>query len=312
MTVSFPKFLRWFFSVLSVLALAILARELSRSGKVVITPVDDVSFQWHPKLYRFITFGHAPAAVDLLLIRFLGEDTLKHVNEGSRAKAFYLLELATDLDPNFFHLYNSGASYLTVVRNDNVGALKLLQKAEVFRKEKLPLVDPYIRNHVWEQAWRIPFLKGYVHLFEFDDLTNAKSAYGELDGMTGVPEIMRNLSERFNRPFGEYEVGLRVLQTMLWTEKEKRSPDERVIEEIEIKQSSLQLSYELRRLNQLFDDYVLKVSKTERVVEKKEIWNRFVTTNSIPLRDRWGGRIYLDDSGRANSTTPRIKVLGLD
>jgi hypothetical protein len=284
-----------FFTFLVLLGLvAFTSQALSRSFNHFEAPKDDLSFNWHPVLFKILTFGHAPAAVDGLLIRFMGEDNIEHVKPGVTAKVFYYLDLATEIDPAFFSLYTAGTNFLAVVRNDKVSALKLITKGENFRKYQLINYPEEFRKSHWLYEWRIPFTKGYVHLFEFEDLPAAQEAYVALDSLEGVPPIVQGMASKFSRPGGIYEVGMSVLKNMITS-----SDDPKIKRELEKKRESLFLSQYLFQLNESYKKY-------------KGGWSRFKQEHRVPDQDLWGGRIALNAEGKIDSTTPRQRVLGLD
>ncbi len=256
------------------------------------TPADEPPFIWPPDLYRALTFGQLPAAVDGLLLKFLVEDNIKHVEDGVRARVYYFLDLATDLDPAFFTLYTAGSNFLAVVRNDKLSALKLITKGENFRKNGLAKYPESVREEYWADEWRIPFIKGYIHLFEMNDIANAARSYRELDHLKNVPIGAQGLSGHFGKPGGIYEIGLSVLKNM-----EEGETDENVRREIERKKRSLSLSLELFRLNAEFKTF-------------HGDWEKFRREKSID-GDGFGGKVFLGPDGVIDSTTPRIVVLGI-
>jgi len=271
-----------------------LSYSLSSHHSKFTPPRDDLSVHWHPDLFRILTFGHAPAAVDFLLIRFLAENNIEHVKPGVKAKVFYYLDLATEIDPAFFALYTAGTSFLVVARNDKESALALITKGEKFRKYQLIDYPEEFRETFWSQPWQIPMIKGYIHLFEFNDLPGATESYLALNTMSGVPDFIRETSERFARSGGIYEVGMNVLRGMILT-----STDPEIKRELEKKRESLFLSQYLYQLNDSFKKF-------------KGSWSKFKQEHRVPDQDLWGGKIYLTAEGKIDSTTPRQKVLGLE
>lgn len=286
-TVSLLIFAFWFVLIVA------LSTHLTKRKLTFKIPADEPSLIWQPDLYRVLTFGHWPAAVDSLLLQFLVEDNIKHVEEGVRARVYYYLDLATDLDPAFFSLYTAGANFLAVVRNDKMSALKIISKGENFRKNALSSYPKKFQDTYWTDAWRIPFIKGYIHLFEMNDLVGAAEAYRELTELPGVPGPIRDLSMRFGKPGGLYEVGMSVLKNMIAV-----STDANVTRELEKKRNSLALSLDLFRMNEDFKPY-------------RGNWARFKQERNIPDLDPWGGRMFLNPEGKIDSTTPRIMVLGI-
>ncbi len=261
-------------------------------------PADDLSFTWHPDLFRILSFGHAPAAVDWLLIKFLGEGNILHVKPGVRAKVFYYLDLATTIDPAFFSLYTTGTSFLAVARNDKESALSLITKGESFRTQKLPEYPASFYNQFWREEWQIPFMKAYVHLFEFHDLVSSQVCFENLDQMItqgkSVPIQVQGLAQKATRPGGIYEIGMNVLTYLTNT-----TEDLVLKKEYQKKRESLFLSQYLAQLNDSYKKF-------------KGSWRQFKNEHRIPDQDLWGGTIYLNAEGKVDSTTPRQKVLGIE
>ncbi len=262
--------------------------------KMAFTPPADVApFIWQPDLYKILSFGNVPSAVDALLLKFLVEDNIQHVEKGVTARVYYFLDLATDLDPAFFSLYTAGANFLAVIRNDKQAAFKLISKGETFRKNELPKYPESFRDAYWGDQWRIPFIKGYVYLFELGNITGAAEAYGELDKIVGAPPILRGMAQHFARSGGIYEIGQNVLKNMISNEE-----DVNVRSELQLKQKSFSLSFDLFKLNEQFKAY-------------KGTWAQFKKEKKVPETDVFGGKVFLDANGKINTTTERMEVLGI-
>jgi hypothetical protein len=281
-TVSLLIFAAWIAASVSLNGLLI------RKKNDFKTPVDQPPFIWQPDLYRILTFGHVPSAVDSLLLKFLVEDNIKHVEKGVVARVYYFLDLATDLDPAFFSLYTAGSNFLAVVRDDKVSAMKLISKGEKFRKNELAKYPKNVREEYWADEWRVPFIKGYVHLFEMHDILGAAEAYGELESIPEAPPIARGMGKHFGKPGGIYEIGLNVLRGMIGSET-----DENVLQELKKQQKSLALSLDLFRINEALKTY-------------KGGWERYQREKKIPKLDAYGGKIFIGPDGKVDSTTERV------
>lgn len=269
--------------------------------------------KWDPRLFQILSFGHVPMAIDWLLLRFLIADpSIKHVEKGVRAPLYYDLDAASDLDPAFYSLYTTGGNYLTAVKNDNEGALALLEKGNNFRKKVLPTYPAHFRERFWGGGWGIPLVLSYLYLFEFQDLPKATAMYEEAAAYANAPPYLSQLKERLKKPDGRYEVGIRFLNFMM-----KQAPNEAAVEELEKKRNSLFLSQYLFRLNYEFRDFLRTrpdYARSEEVSKQKlqQLWKKFRSDTGIPNQDPWGGQIFLDEEGKVTSTTPRRKVLGME
>jgi hypothetical protein len=274
---------------------------------------DEIPFTWNPTLYRMMAFGHVPVATDLLLIEFLTSPEWKHVAEGKRAKAFYDLDLATELDPAFYSLYTAGAHFLTVVRNDNVGALKIIEKGENFRKNRLPAYPDSFQKEHWGLAWRIPFIKAFIEMFEVNNFPAAAVSLSTIDQFPEAPLHLKRLSTRLAHPVERYDVGRKILNGMLNASKLEREK-----EEIQKKIRNLEISrlvavanfnftnYLLKKFGKKFDQRALAQNTVERELAD------YAKKAGITLRDGVGGKFFVTMDNRIETTTKRDRVFGLE
>jgi len=269
--------------------------------------------RWHPKLFSTLTFGNTQTAIDWLWIKSMVDPAIFHVPKGVHPPLYYSLDLTTDLDPAFFDAYINGANLLAIIRDDVVGAHALLKKAERFMETELSNYPEKFRKIYWRQEWAIPFTLAYVELFELDDLPEAAKAFQKAAQIPGSPPYLASLSSRLSTPGGQYDVGLRLINIMLSQANEKN--DVRIEKELAKKRESLFLSQYLNQLTEAFYSFVKQtnrsVTKNASEVEIKRHWKNFLKEKSIPAKDPWGGDIYMDEGGKVNSTTPRVKVFGL-
>jgi hypothetical protein len=294
----------------SSLSLAVLLNgQLSRISKsATLEEAKDskssVSFRWHPNLYRILSSGHVPSSVDWLLIRFLVDSNIAKIRNDEETEVFRILDLATELDPAFFSLYAAGANYLTVVKNDRVGARRLLEKGRAFQNEKLKnYSESFVDTH-WADRWRIGFILGYVYLFEFQDLRKAAEVYDETRKIPGIPTMVRKMAERIQTPKGQFNIGLNVLSAIRqWHEE-----DETMLKEIDRKV----LMFELARDLFLWNETFLLERKKRPNSSLQAMYADFRIRNKIPERDRFGGEIYLREDGRIDTRTERVPVLGVE
>ena len=274
---------------------------------------DEISFTWNPVLYRMMSFGHVPLATDWLLIKFLTVPDWKHVTVGKRAKSYYDLELATELDPAFYSLYTAGAHFLTVVRNDNEGAIKIIEKGENFRQTKLASYPAKFRETHWGAAWRIPFIKAFIEMFELNDFPAAAKSLSVIDQFPEAPAYLTKLSARLLDPVQRYDVGERILNVMLVNSKQDK---EREILKNRI--DDLKTSRLITKVNLRFEEFLRKkfgakmnLATFSRDAADKELLE-FSKKSKVPLVDDRGGKLYIILSNRIDTTTKREKVFGLE
>ena len=259
--------------------------------------------RWNPDLFRTLSFGHMPAAVDWLLLRFLLDPAYSHVSTDTRASVFYELDLATELDPLFYDLYVVGGSFLAVARNDGEGARRILEKGEKVRRERIAVLPASFRERFWPSEWQIPLALGYVYIFEKDDLPKGAAIFSEASKIPGAPAYLGHFAERMRQPGGVFQVGFRLLQLMIETTK---SEEARV--RLITKRESLRVAEFLFQVNSAFGEFL----KQSPGVSPSAAWKRFSSASGHGNLDPWGGKLVLSDAGKILSSTPHEKVLGIE
>lgn len=232
-------------------------------------------FGWNPDLFRILTFGHSPVAVDILLMKFLQEDRLAHVKDGEHAGAFFSIDLASDIDRRFYDLYFSGANYLTVVRNDNDGAIRILNKATDFIEKDLPFYSEEFRQRFWTRPWRVYLVKGYVSLFELRKIEDSARAYQKLADYSDVPMHLRNLGHSMSTYSGMLEVAHRTLLILMDQAKDDLQK-ERLMEKVK----DVEVNHYLYSINE-----------------------EYLKTKVFPQVDPWGGSLKWNSERHEIETT---------
>ncbi|MBC7690361.1 MAG: hypothetical protein H7222_01215 [Methylotenera sp.] len=253
---------------------------------------------YSPLQYRILSFGNLPATVDWFLIRFLGESSLEHVKAGTHSQVYYDLDLTTDLDPLFFELYHHGSNFLTVVHDDNLGAVAIAEKGLNFSRVGLAQFPPSFRSRYWSQPWQLSMVLVYLYLFEVKDVKLAAQTLNMVAMQSKAPAHMSFLSKRLQTIEGQYEVGFRIL-TFMRMSAETRG-DQTVLEQMDVKLASLKASHFFYELNLKFQSAKTPLPKLQ-------------SQGLIPVTDPWGGKIYFDEAKKKiTSTTPRDNVMGLE
>jgi hypothetical protein len=268
--------------------------------------------RWDPEVFSILSFGQLPSAVDSVWINVLLDDRLAKVPRWAHAKIYYDLDLITHLDPAFCEAYHAGANLLAIVRDDVVGAKDLITRADLYRKQVLPLQSQRFQQWFWPYPWSIPLLGGYIGLFEEGSLPEAAYFFKEAAEIPGSPEYLQSMEKRFNQPGGEYQVGLRLLNYMIQT-----APSLAAKEELVLKRNSLMVGEYLYDMNRAFKDYLgqdrkYRTQSSLTPTQMQKYWRDFIKSSRSPERDPWGGRLSIDASGRVGTTTPHQKVFGLD
>ena len=271
--------------------------------------------RWDPKLFRILSFGHLPLALDWFVMKSLFDPALGKVIQGLHSPMYFNLMLVSELDPLFFEVYTVGANYLAVVRKDGRGAKDLLLKGRTFVEEKLPQYPQSFRERFWRQAWDIYVLLAYVDLFILEDMPSASDSFRKAASMSGAPDYLLRLEKKLAKPGGEYQVGISLLEHMIRGKK-----DETLLEQLKRKRTNLIIGKFIFDINFEFHQFLMKKGfKTvlapspaqSKIKRLGKAFQEFLKDQGLPSLDPWGGSLSFDEMGAIHTSTPYEVVFGL-
>lgn len=182
------------------------------------------------KSLKLVTFGFNDMASSLLWLRLVqdieicdqGEakgdipafdktkdaltDVLERQLPESKCKdgwVFQMLDVISDLTPDFETVYTDGAIFLSVLVDDRTGAQKIFEKG----RQQYP------------SSWEIFYRSAYHELFEMQNPTTAAELL-KLAGEKGAPEWVFALSAKLYSRLGQAEFAKTVLESVLARAKE--------------------------------------------------------------------------------------------
>lgn len=276
-------------------AMALKVFVLNQNQQFIVKS-EPLAAPWDQRAYRLLTQGEWVTGLDLLWLRALQDPRIDHVKKGEHPWNFYDYDLITDFDTAYGEIYYHGAMSLIVIRDDVPGGLHLLEKANKFRKEKLPYLPKEYHLEFWNEEWLIPLRLAYVYLFEHDNLPEAAKYYREAAELPGSPPYLQHLMQRFDKKDGVYEVGIRLVTALL-----AGASSVEVKERLSRRLAVLMFKLQCKRWTEGW-------SKAQK---KKQPLQSFVNENRIPARDPFGGKIILTPQGEWKSEPELEKVLGL-
>lgn len=301
------------FLITVILFLSILFINLQLRGLDVawVEPADETQRKWDPKLFRVVSFGYLPAAIDTLWVNTLFDQAIDHVPQGVHPKLYFNLDLVTELDPAFYLAYYGGANLLAVIRNDGAGARDLLLKAKKFRDQKLESYSDRFKNHQWKYPWQISLLLAYVYLWELKDMPHAAIEFQDAAQYPGGPEYLQRLSKRFQAEGGVYEVSLKLLESMIG-----QTQDQRVLEKLKLQYQSVLVAQFIFWINKKFNENFKKYSNPSSSAVPTALdfinWMQAEKNSYTNLyKDPWGGDLRFE-GGKIVTSTPYEKVFGLE
>lgn len=110
---------------------------------------------------------------------------------------YHLLDLSTDLDPQYYDVYWYGSSLFSSVSE----SISFLEKA---------------RMH-FPHDWKIPEMIGFYHHFYLKDYLSAAHYYDIASSLPGHPPYVPSLAGRFYNQAGDIDSAIRVLKNFYYT-----------------------------------------------------------------------------------------------
>lgn len=274
-------------------------------------PEEDTSYKINPQLFKIISFGHLPVAIDWLWMKILMDPRTTRLGPNKHPAIYYQIDLLTDLDPEGEHHYYAGSNLLAVLRKDGIGAEEILKKGMHYLKEKLPRMPDQFKENFWPFPWRIPLISAYVYTFELDNLPKAAEAFRLAAQYPNAPLYLKNLESRLSNPGGIYEVGLKLLNTMI-----KLETNPQIKTELEAKRPSLYLGQYLFEVQNAFENFLNLQNSYKKSIQLQDqqmqrYWHQFLKETHTSPKDPLGGKLYLDSNGKVNSTTAFSPVFNI-
>ena len=139
---------------------------------------EDTAFNLDSKLLSIFSLGQTRLISSLLWVTTLLESDIEHY-KGDDANSWMFLRFKTisDIDPLFLKNYQLGGQYLSIVKDDLVGAEYIFKKGLV-----------YYQNN-YEILLNIAFLYG----FELGDYKKAFKYYNQLSKFSNSPPFIKSL-----------------------------------------------------------------------------------------------------------------------
>lgn len=129
---------------------------------------------------RRYSLGFDNLAADLLWVELLQKASIEPLNQGHVSWEFAQLDAVTALDPKFERAYSFGAAFLSVFRQDRLGAKLILEK--------------WVRRR--PTYWRSEYTLGYHLFYEMNDYAAAAPHVLRAAALPGAPAWLTSLGIR--------------------------------------------------------------------------------------------------------------------
>ncbi len=168
-----------------------------------------------PQLFKFITLGYWPAASDALWIGTLQKIGAKTFTPELKQSTAEFYDLATDLDPYFFELYNQAGPTLSSLFHDGASATLILQKG--IRVYENGLTQPKF----WPTPFSLYLYQAYIYAFLENDWAHAKATFLAASEIKGAPYYLTEMKVWLKEEHSENELARRVLHMMINNTKDE-------------------------------------------------------------------------------------------
>jgi tetratricopeptide (TPR) repeat protein len=169
----------------------------------------NLPYQLTAPFFRFVSGGFWPAMADALWIKTLeraGESTYSP-DIFDETQEFY--RLATDLDPNFYELYEQGGVLFSIY----------FEKGEAARDLLLKGISVYEDGKISEAFWTHPatlyLMLAYTYAFQLGDWKNAKATYLRASQVRGAPAYLYAMKKWLESENSEKILAKKVLTTLI-------------------------------------------------------------------------------------------------
>jgi hypothetical protein len=203
---------RVFFHRHTFVALLVGAASLWSASKMTFTQpqgFNATQYQLSAPFFRFISAGFWPAAVDTLWIQTIQKigtanyalETLPEVRE------FY--RLATDLDPNFYELYEQGAVLFSFFYESGDAAREILENGiRVYEGGKTT-------SKFWTHPATLYIFLANAYAFQLNDWSKAKEVYLRASQVPNAPEYLVRMQGWLQKEGSEKVLAVRVLRLLV-------------------------------------------------------------------------------------------------
>jgi len=164
------------------------------------------------QFFKFTTMGYWSAAVDWMWIQTLqavGSDT--NTKESIPfLKSFY--EIATDLDPKFYELYEQSGVFFSFSMNSSDESIYFLEKG-IKVNEELKLTEQKTKG--WTHSYTLNLIAAYLYSYQKNNWVKAKEYYLKAAEIPGAPLYLKNMETWLKEDGSEKLLAIRVLKILI-------------------------------------------------------------------------------------------------
>ncbi|MBF0299298.1 MAG: tetratricopeptide repeat protein [Oligoflexia bacterium] len=170
------------------------------------------AINFNKNILEYINLGNKRMIVSWLWIQTLIESDISHYKKNDLNSWMYLrFDTITTLDPLFYTAYSYGGLYLSVIKDDLLGAKLLLEKG--------------LKN--FPKDFALIFYYANLCYFELNDINKAIEYFSKIESHPQAPSYLRSLLARMKATVGDSEAAFNLLFTSYNMQAEKSPLKER-------------------------------------------------------------------------------------
>ena len=166
-------------------------------------------YQLSPAFFKFVTAGFWPAAVDTLWIQTIQTIGTANYSLDTLPATVSFYDLATQLDPKFYELYEQAGVLFLFFYEAPAPALEILQKGiKAYESGEMP-------PKFWTHPYTLYLFLANVYAFQLNDWAKAKEIYLRASEVKGSPEYLQHMKVWLVKEGSEKILASRVLQMLI-------------------------------------------------------------------------------------------------
>lgn len=193
------KFIFQIFAILILLSISFWFKQKYKFPKITITKQHS-SINLNPQFFKVFSLGLQRLYSSVLWVITLGDSDLEHYKEQDLNSWMYLrFNTITNIEPLFLEVYNFGGLYLSIIKDDDVGAKKIFDKGLLLYPKDKDLL----------------FYSAYHYHFELADIKQAISLYERLVPIPGSRKNLPSLISKLKADLGDISSALLTIREAL-------------------------------------------------------------------------------------------------
>lgn len=152
--------------------------------------------------FKFVTMGYWPAAVDWMWIQTLQISGSSEYTKKMIPTAVQFYELATDLDPRFYDLYEQAGVLFSFYFKSPDESIHFLEKGVQNISED------------WAHPYTLHLLLAYLYSYEKNDWAKGREYYLKASELKGAPKYLQNMRVWLSEKDAETKLAKRVLSML--------------------------------------------------------------------------------------------------